>query len=504
MISRVFGYVRDAALAGVLGAAFGMDAFTIAFRLANLFRRLVGEGSMTTAFIPVYTQYRKNHSDQESWQFVSTAFYTLGALLLCLVIATIFLSPLLVRVMAPGFYQIPGKFELTTFLNQLMAPFLLLIGLGSLLMGVLNAHGSFSISAFAPLMLNLSIIAATLGIAPHMSYPSVGVAYGVLLGGVLQFVVQLPAAIQKGMRLHFHFSLKHPAIQQMAKMLGPSLLGLGVVQLNLLVDSLIGSFLIEGSVSSLYYSSRVTELAIGVNAVAVATVILPALSEAAHDRNFPQMTKLLTFGLRQVAFIVIPAAIGLMVLAQPIITVLFEHGEFMPEDTIRTAGCLVLYASGLFFVGGLKVLAPASYALMDTKTPVKCAFIALLVNIVFNLILMKPLGVSGIALATAISAAVNFLLLYGLLRKQLQPINWKPFLSSMGRIVFSGMVMAGMAWGVMSLSRFDRLMSKWQQAGWLSVCVIVCALGYFLAMKVLRSPELNEWKNALARRKTNR
>ncbi|HRZ86960.1 MAG TPA: murein biosynthesis integral membrane protein MurJ, partial [bacterium] len=271
-VSRVCGYVRDATLAAILGAGFSMDAFTVAFRIANLLRRLVAEGSMTAAFIPVFTKYKTDHSKEEVWDFANKMFYTLSLILAVITVVGIVFSPLIVKVMAPGFDSVAGKTALTVLLNRILAPYILCIGLAALAMAILNSLGYFGIPSFTPVLLNLSIIVCTLLFAPFFKEPATATAIGALIGGALQVAIQIPLLKKNGMTFRPHISFTHPAVRKVGQLIVPGIFGIGVTQIELLFGSLIASFLAQGAVSSLYYSDRVMELVLGIFVISLSIV----------------------------------------------------------------------------------------------------------------------------------------------------------------------------------------------------------------------------------------
>jgi len=433
-ISRVLGYVRDAALAAVLGAGLGMDAFAIAFRIANLFRRLLGEGAMTASFVPVFTHFREEHSKEEVWEFACKFFYTLALILAALVVLQIIFAPFIVHVMSPGFAQIEGKWELTIFLNRLMAPYLFFVGLSAVLMAILNSLRSYAVSAANPIFFNLAVILSAFSISKLFHEPAIGIAIGVLFGGFLQMAVQIPQVRSKGMMFKPSISFSHPEIQKIGLLMGPGIIGIGIYQVNLLVDSIIGSLLPEGSVSALYYSNRVVELVQGIFIVSFATVILTEMSKHASQKNHEAMRDTLSFSLRMASFVAVPASFGLMVLAYPITQVLFQRGEFTAEDTARSAFALAFYAVGICSVAGARIMVQAFYAVRDTKTPVRSAFVCLFVNIAGNLLLMRPMQQGGIALATSLAAFVNFIQLLLVYEKRFGKLDWLSIRESLIKI----------------------------------------------------------------------
>src|SRR5262245_23322305 len=375
LLSRVFGYVRDNLQAQILGASRSADAFIIAFRIPNLLRRLVGEGAFTAAFVPTLSDYTKPERRGELWQFAAITFWTMCCVLMVLTALGVIFSPALVKMMAYGFSGIEGKWDLTVSLNRLMFPYLLFIGLAALVQGILNVNGSFAVPAFTPVLLNLSIIGAALGLSPFTHEPAYAFAWGVLIGGVMQLVFQIPFVMRMGMRFPLGLGFRHPGVRQIGRLMLPGLFGMGITQIMLLVDSFFASLLKEGSVSALYYSGRVNELALGSFAISVSTVILPMLSRQAAAGQTEEMGHTLLYGRRKVALMTVPVSVVLVLLRASIISVLFQHVRFSAEDAAFTAHALLFYALGLLPFGAVKILAPAFYSRKDTRTPALLAAI---------------------------------------------------------------------------------------------------------------------------------
>jgi len=487
--SRVFGYVRDASLAWVLGAGFGMDAFTVAYRLANLFRRLVGEGAMSAAFVPVFVEYKTKNSAQELWDFTRKFFYTLALVTAAMVILEIVFAPVFVRIMAPGFIHIKNKFELCVLLTRMMAPYLALVSLAALLTGILNSFGKFIVPAFNPVYFNVSVILSALVAARFFPQPAVAVSLGVLLGGVLQVLMQIAAAKKVGMNFKIGFSFKHPMIRRVGFLLLPSIFGIGIVQINLLVDSLMASFLREGSVSQLYYADRVMELVLGIFTISLATVILPDMARSAAAKNMQELKKTLTFSLRVMAFVAIPATVGLFLMSSEIVKVLFERGRFTAIDTDRTAVALCYYALGLFFISAVRLIVQAFYSLQDTKTPVKVGAISLLLNIVLNWALMHPLKQGGIALATSIAAAVSVIQLLYIFQKRYGLLDWKKLNESFLKILISAGVMGLSCLTILRLIQFDSHTALSWKIGGLFGTIAAGALIYCVVAFILKAED---------------
>ena len=419
LLSRILGFVRDMVIAGYLGTSVYADAFFVAFRIPNLLRRLFGEGSLTSAFVPVFSSYLEAGKRREAKEIAQTAM-TLTALCLTLItICGIVFSPWIISFIAPGFSATPEKYALAVFLNRLMFPYILLISLVALAMGILNSDNHFLTPALAPVLLNLCMIAAALGLTPFLDNAALALAIGVLAGGVTQLALQLPVLKKHGFPVRPRFNFRHPAIKRVILLMGPSLLGLAITQITIFFNTLLASYLADGSISYLYFADRLIQFPLGVFAVALGTAVLPALSRAAAARDWQNYSETFSLALRLLIFITLPAMAGLIVLSRPIVFLLFERGHFGGHSTIMVSQTIVAYAVGLWAYAALRIIVPAFYSLQDTKTPVKAGAVALIVNLAAALLLMQSLQHLGLALATAISSAVNCLLLLFLLKKRL-------------------------------------------------------------------------------------
>jgi putative peptidoglycan lipid II flippase len=406
IVSRTFGYIRDSRIAFLLGAGTAADAYTTAYRIPNLLRRLVGEGAVSAAFIPVFTRYIAEGKEDEGWDFANTMLTVITIFLTAVTIAGILLSPQIVRLFASGFGATPGKLDLTATLNRIMFPYIFLISFSALSMGILNSFHRFAAPAFAPVVLNLTMIAFSFldGLFGDVTRT---LAVGVVAGGVLQLAIQIPALMKSGWKIRFKMDFNHPGVRRVMKLIVPVIFGVGIVQVNVLVDTQFASYLTEGSVTAIHIADRVMELVLGVYAVAISTVILPLLSRHAALRQMTELKTTLNFATRLILFITIPATVGLVLLRHEIIEVLFQHGEFDAASTALTAWPLPFFALGLSAFSMVKVIVPAFYALQDTRTPVKIAFIAMLLNIGLNFLFIRPLQNGGPALATSASAVFN-------------------------------------------------------------------------------------------------
>jgi len=487
LISRIFGYIRDVMQAFYLGTGRGADAFYIAYIIPNLLRRLTGEGAMTAAFVPVFTQLRKEKSREELWKFANAFFFDLTLIMALLAVLGIVFSPLLVKIITPGFGDVQGKWELTIFLTRIMFPYIFLISLAALAMAILNSFHKFFVPAFTPVLFNLAIICLAVLFARKAEEPAFVFAAGVVLGGVFQLAFQLPFLWRRGMRFKFSLSFSHPAVRKVAKLMVPGIFGAGIIQIIFAISRIIASFLEEGSVSSLYYASRVQELALGLFSIALSIALLPTFSELAAHHDIQGMKKTLIFSFKLVFFVTIPAMVGLLVLNRPIIQVLFQRGVFDEQSTAMSASCLFFFSFGLPFISGVKILASAFHSLKDTKAPVIVAFFVMLSYISLSLILMKPLRVRGLALALSLSAVLNFFLLFILLEKKIGKIEKKEFSASVLKSAFSAAVMGGAVWFFMKHFDFHSLIFL-EQLGILFSAIVIGMLVY-LFMNLLFSHE---------------
>ena len=419
LLSRILGFVRDMVTAYFFGAGMAADAFFVAFRIPNLLRRLVAEGALTIAFVPVFTEYLTTRSREEAFALVQATLTALSLVLVGLSLAGVLLSPWIVRLFAPGFLVDPEKFALTVLLNRIMFPYIFFVGLMALAMGILNALGRFAAPALSPVMLNLGMIGAMYFLRSYFHPPVVALAVGVIIGGLLQVLLQLPNLFREKGLLGLSLNFRHPALARVLRLMGPAAFGAGVYQVTQFINTLLASFLPQGSVSALYYADRLVQFPLGVFAIAVASAVLPSMSRQAAVEDTAGLTDTLSYALRLVVFITLPAMVGLIVLAGPIFQLLFQRGHFDAWATKISAEALVAYSVGLWAFSGLQIVVRAFYALQDTKTPVYAGVAALLVNVVAAVSLMGPFRHIGLALATSISATVNLVILVYILRRRL-------------------------------------------------------------------------------------
>ena len=423
MLSRVLGLARDVVLANLLGAAPTADAFFVAFKIPNFLRRLFAEGAFSQAFVPVLTETREQGSHEAVRHLVDRVAGVLGGSLFVLTALAMVMAPWVALIFAPGFSRDVAKLALTADLIVWTFPYLFLISLTGFCGAILNTYGRFAVPAYTPVLLNLSLITAAVVWAPTMPEPALGLAMGVTLAGVVQLLFQLPSLRALKLTPRPVWDTKDEGVRKILMLMVPALFGVSVSQINLLFDTVLASLLPDGSVAWLYYSDRLTELPLGVFAIAIATVILPTLS-ALNTRAEPEeFSQTLAWAMRNVLLIAVPATVALWLLAEPILATLFQYGAFTDRDVEMAAASLRAYTVGLGGFMLIKVLAPGYYARQDMKTPVKIGIIAMVSNMVLNVLFVFPLmwyfemGHVGLALATSVSAWINAGLLYLGLRR---------------------------------------------------------------------------------------
>ena len=412
MLSRVLGLVRDIVIAHFVGASASADAFFVAFKIPNFLRRLFAEGAFAQAFVPVLSEYQGKRDQAAIKSLVDHVSGTLGLTLVMLTAIGIVAAPLLTMLFAPGFVQFEEKMALTSDLLRLTFPYLLLISLVAFAGSVLNSYGRFAVPAFTPVFLNLSLIGCALFMAPLLDNPVMALGWGVLIAGAVQLLFQLPFLARLHLLPRPRVDRKHEGVRQIIKLMIPALFGVSVSQINLLLDTVLASFLQTGSVSWLYYSDRLVELPLGIFGIAIATVILPSLSRQHVSESSEKFRATLDWALKLVCLLAVPAALALFVLAEPLIMTLFQYGAMTANDVTMAAMSLRAYSVGLLAFMLIKVLAPGYYSRQDTRTPVKIGMWAMAANMVLNLILIWPLQHAGLALATSISAFMNAGLLF--------------------------------------------------------------------------------------------
>jgi putative peptidoglycan lipid II flippase len=495
LLSRVLGLVREQVMAAFFGAGFATDAFNVAFRIPNLLRDLFAEGAMSSAFVPTFTEYHHKRGETEAWALGRQLMVTLFAILVALCVVGYVAAPWLVALFAPGFSRVPGKLSLTIMLTRVMLPFLPAVALAAACMGMLNARGRFAVPALAPTLLNLGMIVFGVSLIPvchRLGQPAIlAMALGVLIGGGLQFVVQLPALYALGFRLRFEWPRAHPGVRRVALLMLPATIGLAATQINLFFSTLIASLLEQGSVSWLWYAFRIMQLPIGVFGVALATVSLPALARAAVARDFTALKTTFSATVRLVLVLTVPAALWLAAVSRPLIALLYEHGRFGPVDTNRTAAALVMYCVGLPAFAAVGVLTRTFYALGDTRTPVQASFVSVAMNVTLNLLLMRPLGHLGLALATSVTSITNLAQLVFYLRRRMGPIDGRRAARTLLRMLAAGGLASALCFGALRLMGESWHQGFAREAPIVAGLLLVGILGTYAAMKVFRVEELH-------------
>lgn len=499
MVSRVLGFIRDILVAAVLGAGMAADAFFVAFKLPNLFRRLFAEGAFASAFVPLYAGTLETDGKDEARKFSSQSLSLLFWVLLGFVVVVEICMPWIMLVLAPGFADNPAQFELAVFLSRVTFPYLLFISLVALLGGLLNSHGRFAAAAAVPILLNVCLITAVLVFVPLTPTAAHALAYGVAAAGLLQFIWLWYFAVKAGIAPNLAWPKLTDKVRTLLKRIVPVAIGAGIYQVNLVVDTIIASLLPVGSISFLFYADRVNQLPLGVVGVAVGTALLPLLTrqlksgdmEAAHHSQ----NRAVEFAL----FLTLPAAMAFLVIAEPVIVTLFQRGAFGIEEAQATAQALTIYALGLPAYVLVKALSPGFFAREDTATPVKIAVVAMVVNIVLNLLLMGPLLHVGIAVATAASAWTNAVLLGVILYRRGHFRIDDRLKSRLPRSLAATIVMGLALWGLLEFVGAMIAGGEVERALGLGVLVATGLITYFVMAQVLGAAKLSEVKGLMRR-----
>ncbi len=491
LCSRILGFIRDVILAKFLGTGMRADAFFVAFKIPNLFRDFVGEGATNAAIVPVLSEYR-DKDKKVLGDFISVIFVLALIILSLLTILGIILTPWIVRVMAPGFIVDPPKLLLTIQLTKWMFPYLIFIGFTAYSMGILFTFRSFAVPAFSPCLLNISMIVAAALASRNMQEPVLGLAWGVLAGGFLQLGAQMIPLYRSGFRFTTPKTLYHPGAVKIGRLLIPRMVGSGVYQLSVLIDTFcasLASIVGPGGVSAIYYANRILQFPMGVFTFALSTAVLPTFSGQVNRKDIPSLKKTLTFTLENIFFIMCPMTVLLFFLSEPIIRICFQRGEFDAYSTSIASGALLYFSLGLFSFAGIKILVTAFYALQDTKTPVVVAGICLLINTVLNFMFMVPLKISGIALASSIAGTVDFLALFYFLERRIGGLN-----SGLPRY-FLKVSLAGLAMGmvVVGLWHYGIFLNEVVKLGLIVFLACLVYGGMCLILKIEQAWKIWEW-----------
>lgn len=488
MLSRVLGLARDVIFARVIGAEAGADAFYVAFKIPNFFRRLFAEGAFAQAFVPVLSEYRQNGSHAAVKDLLDRVAGCLGSVLLLVTVLAVVGAPVVTAIFAPGFMDHSEKFALATEMIRITFPYLMLISLTGFAGAILNSYDRFAVPAVTPVLLNLSLICAALFVAPHFEQPVFALAWGVLAAGIVQLLFQLPFLKQIELLPSAKIDWQDKGVKRILTLMVPALFGVSVSQINLLLDTVLASFLPTGSVSWLYYSDRLAELPLGVFGIAIATVILPSLSRQHAGAGAEEFNKTLNWALRMILLIALPSSLALIILAEPILFTLFQYGKTDAHTVLMSGFSLRAYAIGLTAFMLIKVLAPGFYARQDMKTPVRIGVIAMVANMLLNLAFVLPLyfyfnlGHVGLALATSVSAYLNAGLLFRGLKRQSVFSALPGWGRHWLRLTLSCGAMAAVL--LLGLTQFNSWGEWlwWQRSGALSVLVVAGLSTYLVTL----------------------
>ncbi len=481
-LSRLLGLARDIIIAHVFGAEGATDAFWVAFKIPNFMRRLFAEGAFSQAFVPVLADYREQSTEAELKIFIAGLLGVFSSVLLLLVMLGFLCAPLIVSLFAPGFLAYPERFHLTVKMLRLTFPYIFFISLTALYAGILNTYSRFALPALTPVLLNLALIAAAIFGVAYFHFPVMALAVGVLVAGVLQMLFQGCAVGALGLWVWPRWGWRHSGVRRVLTLMLPAILGVSVVQIGILLDTIFASFLPQGSISWLYYSERLMGFPLGIFGVAIATVILPQLAKQKSRQAKQDYEKTLDWGLRCILLIALPSALGLLFLSGPLLATLFQSGRFDAQDVLMASKSLKAYALGLPAFMLIKVLAAGFYGQQNIKTPVKIAAFAVFTNVIFNALLIVPLAHAGLALATGIAACVNALLLVTTLCRK------GYYTPQPGWLLFSvRLVLATIALAVFLIFAC-KPMAAWLQGAWyvhLGHLLLLVGMGVLLYLMVL-------------------
>jgi putative peptidoglycan lipid II flippase len=500
-LSRIMGMVRDMVVSHLFGAGMATDAFFAAFQIPNMLRRFFAEGALTSAFVPTFSEWLTQKGEEEARELANICFTLLTIVMAAVTLIGIMFSPAIVGIMAMGWVKSdPSKYELTVYLNRMMFPYIFFVSLVALAMGILNTVRHFFTPAISTVFLNISMIVCAIYLHDHFHVPIVALAVGVLVGGFLQLLLQLPTLYRLGFPIRPRFNFFHPAVKRIALLMGPSVFGVGVYYLNITVGLMLASFLPQGSVSFLYYAQRLFEFPQGIFTVSVAQAALTSMSRQAAAGEMDGLKDSVSFAVRITLFVTIPAAVGLIVCATPIYSLMFMGGEF---DYIKATQCgkaLAFYSIGLSSVALVRVLAPAFYAQRDTRTPVMVALIAFIINLSASLALMGPLKHGGLALASSIAAFCNMGLLLYFLRRKIGRFGGRVIVDGAIRTILSTIPMAILVFWVLRFVKWDVTGLKMQKGLVLTVAVAGGAMLFMATAHLLRCREAREMTGMVTRR----
>jgi putative peptidoglycan lipid II flippase len=482
LLSRIAGLARESLKAFAFGAGLQMDAFEAAFRLPNILRRLFAEGAFSQAFVPILAEYQRTRGDAATRDLVGRVASLLAVTLIVVSILGIVAAPWLVYLLASGFERTPGKVELTATLIRIMFPYILFVSLVSLAGGVLNVHRRFGIPAFTPVLLNVSMIAAAIWLAPHIDPPILALAWGVAIGGVAQLALQVVPLMRLHMlpRLDFHW--RDEGVRRVISAMGPAVLGVSAAQISALINTQLAAYLGNGRISWISYADRLMEFPSALLGVALGTILLPSLAKHYHDADHARYSELLDWGLRLAFLLALPAALALFLLSVPLVTTLYQYGRFTINDVWQTRAALLGYSVGLLGLIAVKILAPGFYARQNMKTPVRIAFFTVLVTQTLAVILMFQIGHAGLTLATSLGACCNAMLLYRAMRRGgtfVPTAGWTRFVL---KLCVALVVLGVVLWFAPGDDAFWLHAGLWAKVGRLALVIILAAIAYFGAL----------------------
>lgn len=503
MASRVMGFIRDMLMASYFGATVMSDAFFVAFRIPNLLRRFIAEGTLTVAFIPIYTDVLMKKGEDEALRLAQKVFTMQMAAILALTAAGIIFSPQIVEIMGYGFTD-RNIIGITVDINRIMFPYLFFVGLVAFSMGILNSHGYFFAPAFSTVLFNLGIIIGIVFFSRFFDQPLYGVSIGVLLGGFLQFILQIPYMIKAGFRVKISFDFRNPSIRRIMRLFVLAFYANGIIQINILISTIFATSLPAGSLSYIYYSDRLVELVLGIFIISISSVILPEMSKLSSSEDHGKMKELYTSSIRSALFLAIPACVALMALGLPIISVLFVRNKFTMDDAVMTQSALFFAAAGIPSVSILRITTPAFFSLEDVRKPVISATVGLAVFLISGYTLMHTgLKHAGLTLANSLSVTVQMALLLFWLQKKIGRISPEKIIPALAKYLFSSLVMGGAVYWLSVMVPWDSggLILK---AGSLMAIILSGSIIYFGLCYFLKVEEFTYLKRKMRERLAKR
>jgi putative peptidoglycan lipid II flippase len=484
LVSRILAFTRDVLIASMFGAGLVNDAYVLATRLPNLLRRMFAEGAFSQAFVPIFGEYKQRRGHEETKLLVDHVSTILALILFVVTVLGILAAPILVYFTAPGFVNHPGQSELATQMLRITAPYIFFISLVAMAAGILNTYNKFWVPAFAPILLNTCLIGGALWFTPYFEQPIIGLAWAWFVAGFVQLAFQLPFLKKIGMLPTFRLNFKDAGMWRVIKQMGPALFGVSISQISLIINGIIASFFVAGSVSWLYYADRLMEFPSGMLGAALGTILLPSLSKSFASGDTVEYSKLLDWGLRLTVMLALPAALALGMIAVPILATFFQRGAFTGNDVIQTSYALIGYSVGLIGILLVKILAPAFYAKQDIKTPVKIGIVTLIATQLMNLLFIYGLHLqhAGLALSIGLGACLNCAILFYFLRTrgiyQPEP-HWAKFCA---KLLVALLALASVLWFGMGNEQSWLTATGWARIARLGALIAAGIVAYFAVL----------------------